>query len=98
MSLPWNLFVRLSRCIEERDALAARVAELERDLEQAKHDRNRAAMDARNPLMAQLAELEARCKRLEEAGDKMHWSFMHPFDTAHESVPDAWTKAKEAKP
>lgn len=29
MSLPSALFVRLSRCIEERDTLAARVTELE---------------------------------------------------------------------
>lgn len=41
---------------------------------------------------------KAYANRLEEAGDKMHWAFMHPFDTAHESVPDAWGKAKEAKP
>jgi len=42
--------------------------------------------------------LRERIKRLEQAGDKMYWSFMHPFDTAHESVPDAWQQAKEDKP
>lgn len=46
--------------------LAARVAELERELEQAKADRARAAMDARNPLMARVAELEAREKQARE--------------------------------
>lgn len=46
------------------DGLAARVAELERDLEQAKEDRNRAAMDARNPLLARVAEMEARIKTI----------------------------------
>lgn len=71
MNLPWNIWERLSRCTEERDTLAARVAELERELEQAKADLARAAMDARNPLMAQLAELEARIKRLETAGDEL---------------------------
>ena len=49
-------------------------------------------------LLERVRELEAYANRLEEAGDKMHWAFMHPFDTAHESVPDAWRKAKESKP
>lgn len=75
----------------ENKGLAARVAELERELEQAKADRARAAMDARNPLMAQLAALESRCKRLEEAGDAhMEW--------VPASFQGAWRAAKEAKP
>ena len=45
-----------------------------------------------------IRELQDRIKRLEEAGDAMHWAFMHPFDTGNESVADAWLKAKEAKP
>jgi hypothetical protein len=36
-------------------------------------------------------------KRLEEAGDAMHWAFSH-HDTGNESVANAWRKAKEAKP
>lgn len=60
------------------DRLAARVAELERDLEQAKADRNRAAMDARNPLMAQLAALEARCKRLEDVLNNVELVMQRP--------------------
>lgn len=47
---------------------------------------------------SEIAMLKDRMKRLEEAGDAMHWAFMHPFDTANETVPDAWRKAKEAKP
>ena len=43
-------------------------------------------------------ELKRRIKRLEEAGDAMFWAFMHPFNTVNESIPDAWRKAKEAKP
>ena len=38
-----------------------------------------------------------RIKRLEEAGDAMHWAFSH-HDTGNESVANAWRKAKEAKP
>lgn len=43
-------------------------------------------------------KLYDRIKRLEAAGDAMHWAFMHPFDTGNESVADAWLKAKEDKP
>ena len=89
----------------ERTRLLARVAELERDLEQAKADRARAAMDARNPLLEELAKLEARCKRLEEAGDVLqsavvgvegmtHWQWLA---AAHEADLK-WRAAKEAKP
>ena len=39
----------------------------------------------------------AKIKRLEEAGDAMHWAFSH-HDTGNESVANAWRKAKEAKP
>lgn len=87
-------------------AMEARVAELERDLEQAKADRARAAMDARNPLMAQLAELDARCKRLEEAGDAMLSAWLMPEDSMSYSdwvclsaeAKSGWYASKEAKP
>lgn len=46
----------------------------------------------------ELNAAQERIKRLEEAGDAMFWAFMHPFDTVNESIPDAWRKAKEAKP
>ena len=36
-------------------------------------------------------------KRLEEAGDKLHWAWMNPFDPAGETIVDNWRKAKEAK-
>ena len=49
-------------------------------------------------LECELNAANERIKRLEEAGDAMHWAFMHPFDTGNESVADAWLKAKEAKP
>lgn len=36
-------------------------------------------------------------KRLEEAGDKLHWAWMNPFDPAGETIVDNWDKAKEDK-
>ena len=45
-----------------------------------------------------IRELNDRIKRLEEAGDKLYWAWMHPFDTAEETLGDNWRKAKEAKP
>ena len=42
--------------------------------------------------------LTDRIKRLEEAGDKLHWAWMNPFDPAGETIVDNWRKAKEAKP
>ena len=36
-------------------------------------------------------------KRLKEAGDKLHWAWMNPFDPAGETIVDNWDKAKEAK-
>ena len=36
-------------------------------------------------------------KRLKEAGDKLHWAWMNPFDPAGETIVDNWRKAKEAK-
>ena len=38
-----------------------------------------------------------RIKRLEEAGDKLHWAWMNPFDPAGETIVDNWRKAKECK-
>ena len=43
------------------------------------------------------AELRSRIRRLEEAGDKLHWAFMHPFDPARYDLPKLWIEAK-AKP
>ena len=104
--------LRLSALEPENNGLAARVAELERELEQAKADRARAAMDARNPLMAQLAELEARCKRLEEAMElvaQMRQRWLEAADNGYagayyafvKNKDDEWDaimQAKEAKP
>ena len=39
-----------------------------------------------------------RIKRLEEAGDKLHWAWMNPFDPSGETILDNWRKAKEDKP
>lgn len=66
---------------------------LERELNAAQ-----ATIRQQQLLDEEIMRLRERIKRLEEAGNRMHWAFMHPFDTAHESVPDAWIKAKEAKP
>lgn len=49
-------------------------------------------------LERELNAAQDRIKRLEEAGDALFWAFMHPFDTANESIPDKWRKAKESKP
>ena len=38
-----------------------------------------------------------RIKRLKEAGDKLHWAWMNPFDPAGETIVDNWRKAKEDK-
>ena len=62
------------------------------------------ALEAENKgLAARVAELEARCKRLEEAGDRLEWRIAcgcgqdgpcrHCADTL-----EAWQQAKEAKP
>lgn len=83
------------------EGLAARVAELERELEQAKADRARAAMDARNPLMAQLAAMEARCKRLEEAARAVYLDSIasdHPWSTNETRNMHALRDVLEAKP
>ena len=47
----------------------------------------------RQHLAARVTELEARCKRLEEAGDFMAYNENVDFKT----LVAAWTKAKEAK-
>ena len=49
-------------------------------------------------LATEKAKLEERIKRLEEAGDKLHWAWMNPFDPAGETIVDNWRKAKEDKP
>ena len=49
-------------------------------------------------LATEKAKLEERIKRLEEAGDKLHWAWMNPFDPAGETIVDNWRKSKEAKP
>ena len=41
--------------------------------------------------------VEYLARRLEEAGDKLHWAFMHPFDPARYDLPKLWIEAK-AKP
>lgn len=43
-------------------------------------------------------ELQERVKRLEEAGNKMAWCFLHPFDNYDGDPVDNWAKAKETKP
>ena len=41
--------------------------------------------------------LKQHIKRMEEAGDKLHWAWMHPFDTLGEKIIDNWRKAKKLK-
>jgi hypothetical protein len=55
-----------------------------------------AACERIEELEAQVKAYANRIKRLEEAGDAMHWAFSH-HDTGNESVADAWRKAKEDK-
>ena len=108
MSLQWNLWDRLSRCIEERARLAARVAELEarckrlEELGSKLEEEKEAHAWEISPAMAQakidelnarVAELEARCRRLEEAGDAIVDEYM-----VVEPEKSAWRAAKEAKP
>jgi hypothetical protein len=60
-------------------------------------------MDAKNQYAVLLADVALyedrgeRIKRLEEAGDDLHWAWMNPFDPAGETIIDNWTRAKEAK-
>ena len=48
-------------------------------------------------IVRELNRLNDRIKRLEEAGDKLHWAWMNPFDPAGETIVDNWRKAKEDK-
>lgn len=50
----------------------------------------------RTVIQREVPKLLERIKRLEDAGDAMHWAFSH-HDTGNESVANAWRKAKEAK-
>lgn len=73
--------------------MAFRVAELTRELESHAHDLSPAMVQARNDqLNAENAELLARVKRLEEAGDELE-----AFCSAEGAI-RRWRKAKEAKP
>lgn len=50
-------------------------------------------------LVARVAELEARCERLEEAGDEMaDWNMNERNLGRDPELADAWQQAKEAKP
>ena len=50
-------------------------------------------------LEARVAELEARCRRLEEAGDAMaDWNMNERNLGCDPELADAWRQAKEAKP
>ena len=49
-------------------------------------------------IVRELNRLNDRIKRLEEAGDKLQWAWMNPFDPAGETIVNNWRKAKEAKP
>ena len=73
-------------------ALEARLAELERELEQAREDRARAAMDARNPLLARLAALEAEAK---QAREDEAWALeaavtINPAGSSESFAPTSW--------
>ena len=81
-------------CDIERELNAAndRIKRLEEELMDAK--------DKHAVLVADVALYEdkgERIKRLEEAGDKLHWAWMNPFDPAGETIVNNWRKAKEDK-
>ena len=48
-------------------------------------------------IVRELNRMAERINKLEEAGDKLHWAWMNPFDPAGETIVDNWRKAKEAK-
>ena len=48
-------------------------------------------------IVRELNRMADRIKRLEEAGDKLNWAWLNPFDPAGEKTVDNWNKAKEAK-
>ena len=78
--------------VKELNRMADRIQRLEEEL-----------MDAKNKHAVLVADVVLnedrgeRIKRLEEAGDKLHWAWMNPFDPAGETIVDNWRKAKEAK-
>lgn len=45
-------------------------------------------------LERELNAAKQRIRRLIEAGDKLHWAFMHPFDPARYDLPKLWIEAK----
>ena len=61
---------------------------------------SRTCVDAeRARLVARVAELEARCKRLEEAGDAMaEWNMNERNLGCDPELAHKWHQAKEAKP
>jgi len=81
----------------ERDALQARVSELESEAEANAWKYNPAMAEAKMEQDAKrIDELQARVKRLEEAGDRMAETLN---SEGWESVgQEMWNKAKESKP
>ena len=85
------------------DSTAHNVAELGMLCRKLKHELNAANAEIEEKrkdvvwLATEKAKLENRIKRLEEAGDRLHWAWMNPFDPAGETIVDNWRKAKEAK-
>ena len=85
--------IRPRGIVRELNRLNDRIKRLEEELMDTKN--KHAVLVADVVLNEDRAE---RIKRLEEAGDKLHWAWMNPFDPAGETIVDNWTKAKEAKP
>ena len=48
-------------------------------------------------IVRELNRMADRIRRLEEAGDKLNWAWLNPFDPAGETILENWTKAKEDK-
>lgn len=106
MSLSNQELETVLRCVDkvfdfsaERDRLRDLLATLEAEnkslrdrFSDADTERN-AAQAALKAAFARVAELEARCKRLEEAGDAIVDEYM-----VVEPEKSAWKQAKEAKP
>jgi hypothetical protein len=90
------LVVERDRLRLENKRLKACIKRLEGELGSTKADRDSWSNQS-DEFAKTAADLMIRIKRLEEAGDAMHWAFSH-HDTGNESVANAWRKAKEAKP
>lgn len=89
----------------DKDDLAARVRELEAELERAKEDRNHAGVIARRQMLPQMEELSARVKELDEKleawkayAERLDQAGCDLTFYATKSAKDNWNRVLQSKP